>query len=87
MKVHADDIIKFVFDRLGKDPTDEMIAQASHHCFAAFLGVVQSIRDPSIRERFLKERDAKMANVMRMMTEALDAVEEGKLEVSPRRNN
>ena len=77
------EIIGFVFERIGQEPSDKKLVAAAKACHDASISLLASVYDEKIRDRALVERDEDTADCVRRIAQALDAVEAGELVESP----
>jgi hypothetical protein len=65
------------------DPSDEDLVAWADACHTAYLSLMAAVKSDKMREEALTRCDAMTADCIRRMAEALDAVEQGELELGP----
>jgi hypothetical protein len=80
-------VVKFAFSHIRDgDPSDEDLVLWADACHTAYLSMMAAVKDDKVREKALTRCDAATADCIRRMAEALDAVEQGELELGPGRH-
>lgn len=78
-------ILEFVFAKIGagENPPDEQLVIWADYCAEAHRSLLAAMADDKMREQALATLDEQTAECIRKMSEALDAVDAGELEISP----
>ncbi len=74
-------IMDFIFGHIGEHPSDNELVKCANACATARISLLSIIEDERIREATLVKENEQLADCVRRITQALDAIENGEAAV------
>lgn len=78
-------ILDFIFDDVGSEPSDAVLAECADTCETVKICLLSSIRNESVRETALGKLEEDSADCVRRINDAMDAAERGVINLEYKR--